>query len=88
MSQYLVLYLPQKNKHIKGCNAMIQFGYTRFVCDECKHKFRGPHYEYMATCYVWPLECPSCGSYHTMPWSLFGSNKIYIRRYGLIVTAI
>lgn len=54
---------------------MIQFGYTRFVCDECKHKFRGPHYEYMATCYAWPLECPSCGSYHTMPWSLFGSNK-------------
>lgn len=70
MSQYLILYLPQKNKHIKRSSTMIS-GNITFKCDECKHRFRGPRIEYMATALSYPLKCPYCGSYHTLPWSLF-----------------
>ena len=49
----------------------MMFGYRIFICDECKRIFRGPHIEYMASAFSCPLQCPRCGSNHTLPLSLF-----------------
>ena len=50
-------------------------GMTKFVCDNCGHKFKGGDIEWQATAFSQPLRCPNCGSYHTRPASLFGFEK-------------
>lgn len=52
-------------------------GMTKFVCDDCGHKFKGMDCEYCATVFTVPVKCPECGSWHTRPFSglFFSSNK-------------
>lgn len=52
-------------------------GMTKFVCDNCGHKFKGMDCEYCATALTAPVKCPECGSRHTRPSSglFFSSNK-------------
>ncbi len=50
-------------------------GTTTFVCDNCGNKFKGMDIEWMATAFSQPMKCPQCGSCHTRPSSLFGSNR-------------
>lgn len=50
-------------------------GMTRFVCDNCGHKFKGFDCELWATVYTAPMKCPQCGSWHTCPSG--GSKSIY-----------
>ena len=50
-------------------------GMTTFVCDNCGHKFKGMDIELSATILSSPQKCPKCGSYHTMPSSIFSFNK-------------
>lgn len=53
-------------------------GITTFKCDECGHTFKGPDMEWRATVFTAPLQCPTCGSWHTAPRGLFGiSNPVY-----------
>lgn len=47
-------------------------GFTKFVCDECGHKFKAPDIEYQCTAYSCPVICPECGSRHTMPCGMPG----------------
>lgn len=42
-------------------------GNTIFVCTKCKHIFKAPDIEYACTTLSYPAQCPSCGSWHTMP---------------------
>ena len=42
-------------------------GIKTFKCDNCGHRFDGPDFEYMATIFSEPIECPICGSMHTYP---------------------
>lgn len=45
-------------------------GWSKFVCNECGHKFVGMDLEYQCTALSAPLKCPACGSWHTRPaWS-------------------
>ncbi len=61
-------------------------GTSKFICDECGEQFHGLAFEYRATCYLAPLHCPKCGSWHTMPyvsgisrWLGLGSSKTIYR---------
>lgn len=47
-------------------------GTTLFVCDNCGNKFTALDIEWLCTVLSQPMKCPKCGSYHTMPSSIFG----------------
>lgn len=47
-------------------------GRIKFKCDKCGHTFEDFDIEWRATAYSQPMKCPNCGSYHTMPNTLFG----------------
>ena len=47
------------------------FGMTKFKCDNCGKTFRGVSAEWQCTVYTAPVRCPKCGSWHTMPKSIF-----------------
>lgn len=55
-------------------------GMTTFVCDNCGHKFKAMDIEWQATALSQPMRCPQCGSWHTLPSSLFGLNKSVYRQ--------
>ena len=46
-------------------------GKTKFKCDDCGHTFKALDIEWQATTYSQPMPCPKCGSYHTMPKTIF-----------------
>ena len=50
-------------------------GFITFVCDNCGHKFEGPDFEWAATIFTYPAQCPNCGSRHTCPPGFLGLNK-------------
>lgn len=50
---------------------------TKFVCDDCGHKFEGMDCEYQATAITAPVRCPKCGSWHTMPSGWFTNKSAY-----------
>lgn len=52
-------------------------GMTKFVCDDCGHKFKGMDCELWATAYTAPVRCPQCGSWHTMPAGWFSDKSFY-----------
>lgn len=52
-------------------------GMTKFVCDDCGHKFKGMDCEYLATVCTAPVKCPKCGSWHTMPAGWFTNKSMY-----------
>ena len=43
------------------------FGTTTFKCDECGNQFVAMAAEWRATCFLIPMQCPQCGSCHTIP---------------------
>lgn len=54
-------------------------GITKFVCDDCGHKFIGMDCEFLASILTALAKCPKCGSWHTMPAGWFGDKSLYSR---------
>ena len=63
-------------------------GIKTFVCDNCGHEFKGMDIEWNATVLSQPLKCPNCGSMHTRPASVLGSNKPFYRKIWELIDKI
>ncbi len=50
----------------------MHLGSTIFTCDDCGKRFVAPNIEYLATALSMPMQCPKCGSMHTMPGIMSG----------------
>ena len=50
-------------------------GKIHFRCTECRKIFIGLDVEWQATVYSMPVQCPNCGSKHTLP--LLASKRDY-----------
>lgn len=46
-------------------------GTITFICDNCHERFEALDIEYQASALSAPMQCPKCGSWHTMPYNFF-----------------
>ena len=50
-------------------------GKSKFICDDCGHRFVADDVKFMDSTLTEPQQCPVCKSMHTRPPYPFGLNK-------------